>query len=68
MKYHFIQDIVEKKIFKLHYCNTKENLVELFTKGIATYHFVNLRDYLVSPLTFKGEYVGAFNFAKLLSC
>ena len=60
MKYHFIQDMVEKKVVELHYCNTKDNLVDLFTKDVATRQFVMLRDYLVNPLTFKGEYVRQF--------
>ena len=49
--------MVEKDQVELHYCNTKINLVDIFTKGVVKAQYVMLRDSMVSPLCIKGENV-----------
>jgi len=66
MKYHFIKDVVDKKIVDLHYFHLEDNLADLFAKDVDTHQFVKLRDYLVIPLTFKGEYVEYYCFTNSL--
>jgi len=58
MKYNFIHDMVDKKVVELKHCSTLDNIADIFTKGIAKAQFLKLRDCLVNPLIFKGEYVG----------
>ena len=56
LKTHFIRDLVEKGLIKLRYCPTQEQVADIFTKSVAKSQFVLLRDWIVSPLTSKGEY------------
>ena len=49
--------MVEKDQIELHYCNTKINLADIFTKGVVKAQYVMLRDSMVSPLCIKGENV-----------
>ena len=61
MKYHFIRDMVEKKIVELRHVNTLDNVADIFTKAIIKAQFLKLRNILVSPLSIKGENVGVSN-------
>lgn len=58
MKYHFIRDMVEKKIVELRHISTLDYVVDIFTKAIVKAQFLKLRNILVSPLNIKGENVG----------
>ena len=49
MKYHFIQDLVQKNDVELKHINTKHQLEDIFTKTVAKDQFLTLRDKLVSP-------------------
>ena len=39
MKYHFIQDMVEKGIVKLQYVSTEEQIVDVMTKPLSMMNF-----------------------------
>ena len=64
MKYHFIRDMVEKKIVELRHISTLDNVVDIFTKAIVKAQFLKLRNILVSPLSIKGENVGVSNLER----
>jgi hypothetical protein len=43
MKYHYIQDLVQRKTVKLQYIATSEQVVDILTKPFALRQFVLLR-------------------------
>lgn len=49
--------MLEKNMMKLRYCNTKDQIVDIFTKYITKSMFLMLRDLIISPLTIKENYV-----------
>ena len=61
MKYHFIRDMVEKKIMELRHISTLDNVANIFTKAIINAQFLKLKNILVSPFSIKGENVGVSN-------
>ena len=61
MKYHFIRDMVERRIVELRHISTLDNVADIFTRAIVKAHFLKLRNFLVSPLSIKGENVGVSN-------
>ena len=42
IKYHFLIDQVSQKVIKLEYINTKEQIVDIFTKPLPKEAFVHL--------------------------
>ena len=46
MKYHFLRDYVKKKVAKLQYCNTEEQVANIFTKALPVDRFKRLRTML----------------------
>jgi hypothetical protein len=42
LKYHFIQDLVQKKEVELRYIKTQEQLADIFTKEFAKVQFLKL--------------------------
>ena len=43
IRYHFLREELEKKTFKLEYCNTKEMVADSFTKSLPRIQFQKLR-------------------------
>ena len=43
MKYHYIQDLVQRKTVKLQYIATSEHVVDILTKPLTSRQFVQLR-------------------------
>ena len=43
IKYHFLRELVQEKEVKLEYLNTKEQIVEIFTKPFPKDAFLYLR-------------------------
>ena len=43
IKYHFTRDQVSQKVVKLEYINTKEQIVDIFTKPLPKQGFEHLR-------------------------
>ena len=43
IKYHFLRELVQEKEFRLEYVNTKEHIVDIFTKPFPNYAFLYLR-------------------------
>jgi len=62
VKYHFIRDMVEKKIVELRHIDTLDNVVDIFTKSIIKAWVLKLRNILVHPLNIKGENVRVEDF------
>jgi len=58
MKYHFMRDMVDNDIIKLRYCNTLDNIIDIFIKGVVKNIFLNIRSLLVIPLNINRENVG----------
>ena len=44
IKYHFIQDTVQKGAVKLQYISTNEQIVDILTKPLSKEKFVNFKD------------------------
>jgi hypothetical protein len=36
IQYHYIHEVTKKGMVKLQYCNTNENIVDIFTKSLTT--------------------------------
>ena len=52
IKYHYVRELVEDKEVKMEYINTKEQIVDIFTKPLPKDAFEYLRGKLgVLPLT-----------------
>ena len=52
IKYHFLRELVQEKEVKLEYVNTKEQIVDIFTKPLPKDAFLYLRGKLgVIPLS-----------------
>jgi hypothetical protein len=52
IKYHYVRELVEDKEVKMEYINTKEQIVDIFTKPLPKDSFEYLRGKLgVLPLT-----------------
>ena len=52
IKYHFLRELVQDKEVKLEYVNTKEKIVDMFTKPLPKDAFLYLRGKLgVIPLS-----------------
>ena len=52
IKYHFLRELVQDKEVRLEYVNTKEKIVDIFTKSLPKNVFLYLRDKLgVIPLS-----------------
>ena len=52
IKYHYVRELVEDKEVKMEYINTKEQIVDIFTKPLLKDAFEYLRGKLgVLPLT-----------------
>ena len=52
VKYHFIRDLVSKKMIKLNYVNTKFNIAVILTKCLDSHTFstiISLVNYSISP-------------------
>ena len=43
IKYHFIREVQEKREIQLHYCQTGEQLADIFTKALSRENFCHLR-------------------------
>ena len=43
IKYHYLRELLQVKEVKLEYVNTKEEIVDIFTKALANDSFVYLR-------------------------
>ena len=43
LQHHFIREKIESKEIKLIYCNTSDNVVDIFTKLVGMIHFEILR-------------------------
>jgi kynurenine formamidase len=43
MRYHYIQDLVQRKTVKLQYIATNEQVVDILTKPLTSRQFVQLR-------------------------
>ena len=46
MKYYFLRDYVKQKVVKLQYCNTEEQVPDIFTKALSVDRFRRLRTVL----------------------
>ena len=46
VRYHWIRQTVEQGHFKISYCDTNNNVADLFTKALGTVKFVHFRDVL----------------------
>ena len=46
IRYHFIRDHVKQRNVKLEYCNTKEQVADIFTMILPTDAFIKLRSML----------------------
>jgi len=58
MKYHYIRDIVQKGVVKLQYISTDEQVIDIFTKPLATLKFAYFRERLgvvENPFIDKGS-------------
>ena len=52
MKYHYLRELVQEKEVRIEYVNTKEKLVDIFTKALPKEAHEYLRDKLrVFPLS-----------------
>jgi len=45
-RYHFLRDHVKQKTIELKYCNTTEQIADIFTKPLACAIFMRLKDML----------------------
>ena len=45
-KYYFLRDYVKQKVVKLQYCNTEEQVADIFTKALPIDRFRRLRTML----------------------
>jgi hypothetical protein len=48
IRYHFIKDCVQKKLFSVHYVNTTKQLADILTKPLDTNNFTRLRDIILN--------------------
>ena len=56
LKYHYIRDAVEENQVDIVYCNTEDQVADIFTKALARERFVYLRGLLgVKQHSIKGE-------------
>jgi hypothetical protein len=56
LKYHYIRDAVEENQVDIVYCNTEDQVADIFTKALARERFVYLRGLLgVKQQSIKGE-------------
>ena len=56
LKYHYIRDAVEENQVDIVYCNTTDQVADIFTKALARERFVYLRGLLgVKMQSIKGE-------------
>lgn len=46
VRYHFIRDLVNKKLIQIGYVNTKKNIADMFTKSLPKKKFLELREKL----------------------
>ena len=46
LQHHFIRENIESKKIKLIYCNTSDNVTDIFTKPVGKIHFEILRQKL----------------------
>lgn len=46
VKYNFVRDLFAKKVIDVKYVSSKEQVADIFTKGLSGEHFVKLRDSL----------------------
>ena len=46
LQHHFIREKIESKEIKLIYCNTSDNVPDIFTKTVGNIHFEILRQKL----------------------
>ena len=51
IKYHFLRELVQDKEVRLEYVNTKEEIVDIFTKLLPKDAFLYLRGKLGVPLS-----------------
>ena len=52
IKYHYVRELVQDKVVKMEYINTKEKIADIFTKAIPKDAYEYLRDKLgVIPLS-----------------
>jgi len=53
--HHFLRDLIEQKIIDTVYVNTRDNLADLFTKGLARDLHEDLT-YRIGVMSGQGEY------------
>lgn len=59
VKFHFIRELVTKNIIQLFFCNSEEQLVDIFTKCLDAKKFCKLREQLgVCSLQSRGGNIG----------
>ena len=46
-RYHYIRELVAERRIKIEYIPTDQNVVDMFTKPLASDRFVKLRDQLM---------------------
>ena len=46
MRYHYIQDMIQRKVLSLQYVPTAEQTIDIFTKPLPLIKFVYFRDKL----------------------
>ena len=46
LRHHFVREKIESKEIELIYCNTSDNVVDIFTKPVGKIHFEVLRQKL----------------------
>lgn len=57
-QFHFVREKVEYKEIRLEYCNTCDNVADIFTKPLVKVKFEMFREMLdifVNPFSIKGE-------------
>ena len=47
LQHHFVRETIESQEIELIYCNTSENVVDIFTKSVGRIHFNDLRKKIV---------------------